>query len=114
MAEQETFFNPLDAETHEPAAAGGMKPPGAPMETHEATFSDSHLIDLDLDRYVDDFNRRVIGAYQDGKSFGDTSRRPRRRAQLDSRRHRHAARFHYIAPEIPEFDIERCVGCMAA
>ena len=113
MAEQETFFNPLDAETHEPAAAGGMKPPGAPMETHEATFSDSHLIDLDLDRYVDDFNRRVIGAYQDGKASAILP------ADLGIARSLIPAGtgalrdFSYIAPEIPEFDFERCVGCMS-
>jgi hypothetical protein len=67
MAEQETVFNPLEAEGREPIGAPGIKHPGAAMETHEATFADTHLIELDLDKYVDDFNRRVIGAYQEGK-----------------------------------------------
>ena len=65
MAESETVFNPLETENHEGAPTPGIKRPGTAMETHEATFSDSHLIELDLDKYVDDFNRRVIGAYQD-------------------------------------------------
>src|SRR5580765_4252194 len=67
MSDQETVFNPLEAEGREPIGLPGIKQPGAPMETHEATFADTHLIELDLDKYVDDFNRRVIGAYQEGK-----------------------------------------------
>jgi hypothetical protein len=49
MADEETVFNPLEVEVHEPVAGLGIKPAGAAMETHEATFADSHLIDLDLD-----------------------------------------------------------------
>ncbi|HMA80061.1 MAG TPA: thiamine pyrophosphate-dependent enzyme, partial [Candidatus Binatia bacterium] len=112
MAEQEAIFNPLDAESQEPATAQGIKQPGAAMETHEATFADTHLIELDLDQYVDDFNRRVIGAYQEGK--GSTvlpadlgvarSLIPAGTGALRD--------FSYIAPEIPQFDFEKCVGCM--
>ena len=112
MAEQEAIFNPLDAESQEPATAQGIKQPGTAMETHEATFADTHLIELDLDQYVDDFNRRVIGAYQEGK--GSTvlpadlgvarSLIPAGTGALRD--------FSYIAPEIPQFDFEKCVGCM--
>lgn len=114
MAEQETLFNPLEAESQEPpAAAPGMKQPGAPMETHEATFADSTLITLDLDKYVDDFNRRIIGAYQEGKGSAVLP------ADLGVARSlippgTGALRdFSYIAPEIPQFDFEKCVGCMS-
>jgi pyruvate/2-oxoacid:ferredoxin oxidoreductase beta subunit/ferredoxin len=113
VADQETLFNPLEAETQEPAAAPGMKQPGSPMETYEATFADSHLIDLDLDKYVDDFNRRVIGAYQDGNGSATLP------ADLGVARSLIPAGtgalrdFSYIAPEIPEFDFEKCVGCMS-
>jgi pyruvate ferredoxin oxidoreductase beta subunit len=112
MAEEETVFNPLEAEVHDPAAMPGIKPAGTAMETHDATFADSHLIDLDLDRYVDDFNRRVIGAYQQGKGSAVLP------ADLGVARSlippgTGALRdFSYIAPEIPEFDWEKCVGCM--
>ena len=113
MANQETIFNPLEVEGQESAQAPGIKRPGAAMETHEATFSASHLIELDLDRYVDDFNRRVIGAYQEGKASAVLP------ADLGVARSlippgTGALRdFSYIAPEIPEFDFEKCVGCMS-
>ena len=113
MAETGNSFNPLESETHEPAPGPGIKRPGTAMETHEATFNDSHLIELDLDKYVDDFNRRVIGAYQDGKGSAVLP------ADLGVARSlippgTGALRdFSYIAPEIPEFDFEKCVGCMS-
>lgn len=113
MADQETVFNPLENEGHEEEAVAGIKRPGTALETHEATFAESHLIELDLDRYVDDFNRRVIGAYQEGKGSAVLP------ADLGAARSlippgTGALRdFSYIAPEIPEFDWEKCVGCMA-
>ena len=112
MADQETVFNPLESEGREPIALPGIKQPGAAMETHEATFADTHLIELDLDKYVDDFNRRVIGAYQEGKGSAILP------ADLGVARSLIPAGtgalrdFSYIAPEIPEFDFEKCVGCM--
>ncbi len=113
MADEPTLFNPLESDTSEQTPARGIKQPGAAMETHEATFADSHLIELDLDRYVDDFNRRVIGSYQEGKGSAilpadlgvARSLIPPGTAALRD--------FSYIAPEIPEFDSEKCVGCMA-
>ena len=112
MADEETVFNPLEAEAQEPAVVPGIKPAGEAMETHEATFADSYVIELDLDRYVDDFNRRVIGAYQEGKGSAVLP------ADLGVARSlippgTGALRdFSYIAPEIPQFDLEKCVGCM--
>jgi pyruvate ferredoxin oxidoreductase beta subunit len=114
VAEQETIFNPLEAESREsPAAVPGMKHPGTPMENYQATFADSTVITLDLDKYVDDFNRRVIGAYQDGRASAVLP------ADLGVARSLIPAGtgalrdFSYIAPEIPEFDFEKCVGCMS-
>jgi pyruvate/2-oxoacid:ferredoxin oxidoreductase beta subunit/Pyruvate/2-oxoacid:ferredoxin oxidoreductase delta subunit len=113
MAESETVFNPLEAEAQEPSAVpGGIKQPGAAMETHEANFADSYVIELDLDKYVDDFNRRVIGAYQEGKGSAVLP------ADLGVARSLIPAGtgalrdFSYIAPEIPAFDFSKCVGCM--
>ena len=111
MADQDAVFNPLDSEE---SATGvpGIKRPGEPLETHETTYIDTHLIELDLDRYIDDFNRRVIGAYQEGQGSAVLP------ADLGVARSlvppgTGALRdFSYIAPEIPEFDFARCVGCM--
>ncbi len=113
MAESETVFNPLEDTDHEPPQVAGIKPPGAAMETHEATFADAYVIELDLDKYVDDFNRRVIGAYQEGKASAVLP------ADLGVARSLIPAGtgalrdFSYIAPEIPRFDFEKCVGCMS-
>jgi pyruvate/2-oxoacid:ferredoxin oxidoreductase beta subunit/NAD-dependent dihydropyrimidine dehydrogenase PreA subunit len=113
MAEQDPIFNPLEVELNEPFPLPGMKARGAEMGTHEATFADTNVIQLDLDRYVDDFNRRVIGAYQEGKASTvlpadlgvARSLIPPGTAALRD--------FSYIAPEIPQFDWEKCVGCMS-
>ena len=113
MAETETAFNPLESNTQEFPEVIGIKRPGAPMETHEATFAESHLIELDLEKYVDDFNGRVIGAYQEGKASAELP------ADLGVARSLIPAGtgalrdFSYIAPEIPRFDLEKCVGCMS-
>ena len=113
MAESETVFNPLESSNQEFPEVVGIKRPGAPMETHEATFADNYVIELDLDKYVDDFNSRVIGAYQEGKASAELP------ADLGVARSLIPAGtgalrdFSYIAPEIPRFDFEKCVGCMS-
>jgi pyruvate/2-oxoacid:ferredoxin oxidoreductase beta subunit/ferredoxin len=113
MAKEETFFNPLESEAQESLPTPGIKRPGEALETYEATYADTHLIELDLDKYVDDFNRRVIGAYQEGKGSAVLP------ADLGVARSlippgTGALRdFSYIAPEIPQFIAERCVGCMS-
>ena len=112
MADKETVFNPLEADVHEAPAIPGIKPAGAAMETHEATFAESHLIELDLDRYVNDFNRRVIGAYQEGKGSAVLPADMGVARSLIPPGTGALRDFSYIAPEIPAFDWEKCVGCM--
>ena len=113
MAEPETVFNPLESTNQEFPEIVGIKRPGTPMETHEATFADAFVITLDLDKYVDDFNGRVIGAYQEGKASAELP------ADLGVARSLIPAGtgalrdFSYIAPEIPRFNFEKCVGCMS-
>jgi pyruvate ferredoxin oxidoreductase beta subunit len=112
MAETEILFNPLEDDSHEAIFVPGIKRAGTAMETHEATYADSHLIELDLDKYVDDFNRRVIGAYQEGKGSAVLP------ADLGVARSLIPAGtgalrdFSYIASDIPKFDFAKCVGCM--
>src|SRR3990172_1701109 len=112
MADQESIFNPLETELQDEVLAPGSKRRGAPMETHEATFADSHVIELDLDRYVDDFNRRVIGAYQEGEGSAVLPADLGVARSLIPPGTGGLRDFSYIAPEIPEFDFAKCVGCM--
>jgi len=86
------------------------KTPGEPMETH-AVAEARHLFDVHA--YVDDFNRDVIGAYRannaDGAlpADGSVARSivpPGTAATRD---------FSHLAPRIPQFIADRCVGCMS-
>jgi pyruvate ferredoxin oxidoreductase beta subunit len=112
MAENESVFNPLESEMQDPVALPGMKPRSAAMETYEGTFGDKHLIELDLDRYVDDFNRRVIGAYDEGKASAVLPADVGVARSLIPPGTGALRDFSYIAPEIPQFDAQKCVGCM--
>ncbi len=112
MADQESIFNPLETELQDEVSAPGIKRPGTAMETHEATFADSHVIELDLDRYVDDFNRRVIGAYQEGEGSAVLPADLGVARSLIPPGTGGLRDFSYIAQEIPEFELEKCVGCM--
>ncbi len=86
------------------------KDPGAPMEG--AQFGPvEHL--LDVHQYVDDFNDAVIGAYAanatDESLAADVGVArsiipPGTAATRD---------FSHLAPQIPEFIADRCVGCMS-
>jgi pyruvate/2-oxoacid:ferredoxin oxidoreductase beta subunit/NAD-dependent dihydropyrimidine dehydrogenase PreA subunit len=113
MADQDPIFNPLEVELHDPLPVPGMKPRGAEMGTHDTTFADTHVIQLDLDRYVDDFNRRVIGAYQEGKASAVLPADLGVARSLIPSGTGALRDFSYIAPEIPQFDWEKCVGCMS-
>lgn len=71
----------------------------------------SSVFELDLRAYAEDFNQRVVGAYNEG----DDDRLP---ADLSVARSLIPAGtgvyrdFSYIAPEIPEFNHSNCVACM--
>ena len=79
------------------------------------TAKDTKLLKANLNLQVldvADFNRRVVAAYEDGSAEKDLE------ADLNLARSLIPAgtgalrNFSYIAPEIPEFITERCVGCM--
>ena len=70
----------------------------------------SHL--LDVHAYVDDFNDAVIGAY--AASSDDSVAADGGAARSIIPPGTAAARdFSHLAPDIPEFIADRCVGCMA-
>jgi pyruvate ferredoxin oxidoreductase beta subunit len=112
MSESTETFNPLDVPAVERRSGLGTKTPGLAKDTHESLPAD-HLLELDLEQYVGDFNARVIGAYATGVGSqtlpADTgvarSLIPAGTAALRD--------FSYLAPEIPDFVADRCVGCMA-
>lgn len=88
-----------------------IKEAGASKETH-AVGIESTIFEFDLEGYVEDFNERVIGAY-------NTSADNELPADLGVARSLIPAGtgafrdFSYIAPEIPEFIHTNCVGCMS-
>ncbi len=111
MADQEPAHNPLGEEHVE--QVHGTKARGLEKETHESSLPPTGLLELDIEQYVGDFNERIIGAYAAGTGEQSLpadvgvarSLIPPGTAALRD--------FSYIAQEIPRFDRERCVGCMA-
>ncbi|MBI2090196.1 MAG: 4Fe-4S binding protein [Deltaproteobacteria bacterium] len=111
MAKQEELFNLWESSVREQTDVG-IKARGESKETHEAALLEAHLFELDLDAYVDDFNRRVIGAYQDGTGSVELPADVGIARSLVPPGTGALRDFSYIAPEIPEFIAEKCVGCM--
>jgi pyruvate ferredoxin oxidoreductase beta subunit len=85
------------------------KEPGAPKETH-AVAEARHLFDVHA--YVDDFNA-VIGAY--GANAADATLPADRNVARSILPPGTAAvrDFSHLAPRVPEFIADRCVGCMS-
>ena len=87
-----------------------IKEAGASKETH-AVGIENTIFEIDLEGYVEDFNERVIGAYNAGADDDlpadigvARSLVPAGTGVLRD--------FSYIAPQIPVFDHSKCVGCM--
>ncbi len=87
------------------------KSAGEPLELHEARLAGAGTV-LDVHAYVDDFNSSVIDAYRRGiadvelPSEGGVARSiipPGTSATRD---------FSGLAPQIPDFILDACVGCM--
>lgn len=97
--------------TGAPGLGSLIKEAGSAKETH-AVGIESTIFEFDLEGYVEDFNERVIGAY----NVAGDDQLP---ADLGVARSLIPAGtgafrdFSYIAPEIPEFNHANCVGCMS-
>jgi len=78
----------------------------------EPRVRDDQLLDLDLEAYVDDFNARVIGGYAAGTGSQTLPADAGVARSLIPAGTAALRDFSYLAPEIPEFDASRCVGCM--
>lgn len=90
-----------------------LKEPREEKELHEARLATTAPLAFDVEAYVDDFNSLVVGAYRTGSadaglpadaSVARSVIPPGTAAVRD---------FSTLAPELPEFISERCVGCMA-
>ncbi|MEZ4709534.1 MAG: thiamine pyrophosphate-dependent enzyme [Caldilineaceae bacterium] len=93
------------------ANLGSLVKEAANGHQHQVQEIASSVFELDLRAYAEDFNARIIDAYNEG----DDDRLP---ADLSVARSLIPAGtgvyrdFSYIAPEIPEFDHNNCVACM--
>jgi pyruvate/2-oxoacid:ferredoxin oxidoreductase beta subunit/Pyruvate/2-oxoacid:ferredoxin oxidoreductase delta subunit len=87
------------------------KPAGMPMEAHQASLAATETV-FDVEAYVDDFNRSVVDAYRrDAADRELTADRAVARSIIPPATA--ATRdFSGLAPLIPEFIREACVGCM--
>jgi len=87
-----------------------VKEPGAALESHGAHFSFLDF-EIDLDRFVGEFNEQVIGAYGQGEGAvlpADTgiarSLVPPGTGVFRD--------FSHVAPALPQFIADKCVACM--
>ncbi|MGZ3586371.1 MAG: thiamine pyrophosphate-dependent enzyme [Candidatus Limnocylindrales bacterium] len=114
---------------HDAAATAAPAPPapGAPPETtqelmrkstgdvkelHETRLSLALPV-LDIHAYVDDFNRDVMGAYRRGAVLTELRADDEIARSLIPPGTSAARDFSALAPRIPDFVLEACVGCMA-
>ena len=111
MAEYEPRYNPLDEEHVEQVA--GTKPRGLEKAIHESALPPTGLLELDLEQYVGDFNERIIGAYAAGTGEQSLPADVGVARSLIPPGTGALRDFSYIAPEIPQFDRDKCVGCMS-
>lgn len=91
----------------------GIKEPGATKELHEAQLLSASILSLDVSAYVEDFNERVMGAYQAGVGSTELPADIGLARSLIPAGTGALRDFSYLAPEIPEYVAENCVGCMA-
>ncbi len=88
------------------------KAPGEPIEGHTAHLGSAPLI-LDVEAYVDDFNRSVVPAYRSGTADAALPADAGVARSLIPPGTASVRDFSSLAPTIPELDAARCVGCMA-
>lgn len=72
---------------------------------------DESVFELDLEAYSADFNRRIIDAYNNGDDDSLIADISVARSLIPAGTGLYRD-FSYIAPEIPEFNHDNCVGCM--
>jgi pyruvate/2-oxoacid:ferredoxin oxidoreductase beta subunit/Pyruvate/2-oxoacid:ferredoxin oxidoreductase delta subunit len=89
-----------------------IKTPGQPKEIHERCLGPALPV-FDVHAYVDDFNASVIGSYRRGTADVELPADMGVARSIIPPGTASVRDFSSLAPKIPEFDQERCVGCMA-
>ncbi|MGH2357077.1 MAG: thiamine pyrophosphate-dependent enzyme, partial [Candidatus Limnocylindria bacterium] len=90
-----------------------IKVPTEEKERHEARLASSALPLFDVHAYVDDFNASVVGAYAGGRADAELPADPGVARSVIPPGTAATRDFSGLAPRIPEFVREACVGCMA-
>jgi pyruvate ferredoxin oxidoreductase beta subunit len=85
--------------------------PALGKDVHEAVPVE-HLLDLDLEAYVDDFNARIIGAYAAGLGSQTLPADAGVARSLIPAGTAALRDFSHLAPDLPDLAADRCVGCM--
>ena len=87
------------------------KPAGLPKELHEASLSDARPV-FDVRTYVDDFNAAIIPAYRRAVADAELPADEGVARSVIPPATAAARDFGGLAPLIPKFIREACVGCM--
>jgi pyruvate/2-oxoacid:ferredoxin oxidoreductase beta subunit/Pyruvate/2-oxoacid:ferredoxin oxidoreductase delta subunit len=98
----------------DPAAlrAGSLvKEPGQPKELHEVQLGPAELV-FDVEAYVDDFNRSVVTSYRQGVADAELPADAGVARSIIPPGTAAVRDFSRLAPRIPDFVREACVGCM--
>jgi pyruvate/2-oxoacid:ferredoxin oxidoreductase beta subunit/Pyruvate/2-oxoacid:ferredoxin oxidoreductase delta subunit len=89
-----------------------VKEAGQPKELHEGELALAEPV-FDAEAYVDDFNRSVVAAYRRGVADAELPADAGVARSIIPPGTASVRDFSHLAPQIPEFIPEACVGCMA-
>jgi len=89
-----------------------VKEAGQPKELHEGELALAVPV-FDAEAYVDDFNRSVVAAYRRGVADAELPADAGVARSIIPPGTASVRDFSHLAPQIPEFIREACVGCMA-
>jgi len=92
-------------------AAPVRKEPGEPIEVHQARLGAAGTV-LDVLAYVDDFNSTVVDAYRRGVADAELPSETGVARSIVPPGTSATRDFSGLAPQIPEFLLDACVGCM--
>ena len=95
----------------DPDAGPLVKVQGEPKEHHEARLG-AALPLFDVDAYVGDFNRSIVAAYRRGVADAELPADVGLARSIIPPGTAATRDFSHLAPRIPEFIAEACVGCM--